>query len=193
MTYWISKYFSYLFFKVFYRLKVRGRENLPPRGGYILAPNHNSLIDPPLAAAAVGDPLYFMAKKELFEIPLFSSFIRSAHAFPVRRGGVDKNSIKRAIKILKKGGALLLFPEGGRRESGSALRGVSYLAAKTGAPVVPAGIVNNTRVHLFRRIYFNIGRPLPFFSPPGKKASGKEYDKFAGRVLKEIYTLKENG
>ena len=170
-------------------MKVSGRKNLPRNKAFILASNHNSLIDPPLAAAALRNPLNFMAKKELFDIPLFGKFISKANAFPVRRNASDKSSIKKAMKILSSNKALLVFPEGGRRESGSAMKGVSFLAHKTSAFVVPAGMKNNYDLHRLRRLHVNIGEPLKFPLPPHTKASAQEYEKFASEILKKIYIL----
>ncbi len=173
-------------------MKINGHDNLPSSGGYILAANHNSLADPPLVAAAVKTKLNFMAKEELFRIPFFGSFIRNANAFPVKRDVTDKKAIKRSLKILRSGERLLIFPEGGRFDSGKALTGISYLAHKTGVPVIPVGLVNNYDFHLLKRIYVNIGLPVNFEKPPHKKSQKKEYDFFASHILKEIYKLSAN-
>ncbi|MGM0568435.1 MAG: lysophospholipid acyltransferase family protein [Elusimicrobiota bacterium] len=170
-------------------MKVSGWKNLPRNKAFIFAANHNSLIDPPLAAAALKTPLHFMAKKELFDIPLFGKLIRKANAFPVRRNASDKSAIKKAMKILSSNKSLLVFPEGGRRESGSAMKGVSFLAHKTSALVVPVGMKNNYDLHHMRRLYVNIAEPVKFPLPPHTKASAQEYEKFAAEILKKIYIL----
>ncbi len=132
-----------LIFKLFFNLKVFGKENIPKSGGFILASNHLSNFDPPLMAAAYPRPLNFMAKEELFRNYLFGKILSNLHAFPVKRGGSDMVAIRKAIKILNAGQGLLIFPQGTRKnsfESDNLKRGISFLAKKTGVQIIPAKI-----------------------------------------------------
>ena len=119
---------------------VEGAHHLPDDGPAILVSNHVNYLDP-LAMGVVFDrPLHFMAKKELFEHPLFGWLLRKVYAFPVRRGQADRQAIRHALRILADGHVLALFPEGTRSATGrlqELQRGVAMLALRSGAPVVP--------------------------------------------------------
>ncbi|MBS1704810.1 MAG: 1-acyl-sn-glycerol-3-phosphate acyltransferase [Armatimonadetes bacterium] len=134
------------FFGLLGGLKSVGEHNVPMDGGIILAPNHVSHLDPPATACGTRRALTFMAKEELFKPPIFGPLIRSLGAFPVRRGTGDTEAIKTAIELLKQDRAVLVFPEGTRGDgvSMNAVNlGVSMLAKRTGAKVVPVGIVGS--------------------------------------------------
>lgn len=118
-------------------------ERVPMAGSLLVAPVHLSWLDPPLVACAQPRALCFMAKEQLFKPPIFGPLIRSVGAFPVRRGTNDTESIKRAIEMLREGRAVLVFPEGTRGDGRQMLpiaAGVSLLARRTGATVLPIGI-----------------------------------------------------
>jgi 1-acyl-sn-glycerol-3-phosphate acyltransferase len=159
------------FFRTMGGLESIGEENIPATGPLIIAPNHLSNLDPPLVGCAQNRrQLTFMAKEELFEVPVFGRLIRSLGAFPIRRGETDTRSIREAIARLGEGRALLVFPEGSRGDGRSlrALnRGVGVLARRTGAAVVPVGIAG-TEIVLPR------GRRRPTRAPM-KVAFGKPF------------------
>lgn len=120
-----------------------GMEHVPDHGAVIVAPVHLSYADPPAVACGTTRQLRFMAKEELFKGP-FGALIRSLGAFPIRRGESDTESIRKAISILEAGEALLVFPEGTRGDGVRLLpinRGVTMLAKRTNAIVVPTAIV----------------------------------------------------
>ncbi|MGM0440895.1 MAG: lysophospholipid acyltransferase family protein [Elusimicrobiota bacterium] len=187
MLYWIARTLAVILFKVFFRLKITGKDNIPP-GGFIIASNHSSLIDPPLMGAVFSRGVYFMAKKELFEIPVFGKLIRMTHAFPVNRGRPGPETIKRALKLLNTGKILLIFPEG-TRKSRRARPGVSMLAHKTSVPVLPVRVINNARVNELAPLKVKIGQKLQFPRPPAGKVDTKEYRNFAGKVMERVYSL----
>jgi 1-acyl-sn-glycerol-3-phosphate acyltransferase len=154
------------------RMRVTGLENIPEEGPFILAPNHVSYADPPVIGAAVWPRrrLAYMGKSEIFEIPVFRTLIRS-WCFPVRRGAADQAAIRNALCVLRRGGALTMFPEGGLAPNEDALlpgeTGVAMVAARAGVPVVPVATVGMTRVlpcgsFLLRprTIEVRIGQPL---------------------------------
>ena len=98
------------FFRVLFRAEIKGQEHLPREGAVILAANHMSNWDPPLVASFLSRPVSYMAKAELFRIPVFGRVITACHSFPVHRGAADRGAIKAAVKVLKEGRCLGLFP-----------------------------------------------------------------------------------
>jgi len=150
-----------------FRLRARGRENLP-EGGFVLAANHNSNFDPwPL-----GIPLFpkrylrFMAKSELFWTP-FKQFATSAGAFPVRRGERDTVALETATQLCREGHIVVMFPEGTRRKKGMrkkyearAHSGAARIALDAGVPLVPAGIVGTDRLGKLARLRVAYGPPI---------------------------------
>ena len=130
-------------FKVLFKMKVRGKENIPKRGGFILASNHLSFLDPLAVGAACPRPLNFMARDNLFRVPALGKFLSAVDAFPVKRDSADKSALKEAMRRVRHGGGLALFPEGTRqegRESAKPQAGIGFLAAKLNVPVIPAFI-----------------------------------------------------
>ena len=135
-------------FQVFGGLTIIGRDNIPLKGPVIVAPNHLSHFDRPLVAGTVPRKVAFMAKEELFKVPVFGPMIRSLNAFPVRRGGGDTEAIRKTLERLAAGELVLVFPEGTRGDGkvlGPFNRGVALLAKRSGAAVVPTGISGTER------------------------------------------------
>lgn len=130
-------------------LKSIGKENIPNSGQVIVAPIHVSHLDPPATACAMPHRrLRFMAKEELFK-GIFGKIIASLGAFPVHRGEGDTEAIRKSIEMLNQGEALLVHPEGTRGDGVRMLpinKGVAMLAKRTGAPVVPVGIIGSNIV-----------------------------------------------
>lgn len=145
------------------RWKVTGRKNIPPRGPVILAPNHIADCDPPFVGLSAHRPLWFMAKRELFEIPVLGQLIRFAQAFPVERGVPDRASLKRAEELLRAGQVVVVFPEGRLSENGELqplLPGVALLALRAQVPVIPVGISGTNALLPYGKII-----PRPTFAP----------------------------
>lgn len=126
-------------------LKVEGQENIPDKGAIIVAPNHKSYWDPPVIGTAVNNRIiHYMAKEELFKNPIFGWVIRQFGTFPVKRGTVDRQAVRQAVRELKSGNPLGIFPEGTRikREGlGRFHSGMASLALMTGTPVVPVAVI----------------------------------------------------
>ncbi len=188
MNYYIGRFLFHILFKFIYRLKITGKENLP-KGGFIIASNHNSLADPPLVGSSISSPVYFMAKRELFEIPFFGTVIKSTHAFPVNRKAPELSSIKKAINLLKNGNVLLVFPEGTRKSNASIHRGVALLAHKAGVPVVPSKIYNNDKILKLAKLRYVIGKPVDFIISPEKRATSRLYMDFSSMIMDRISKL----
>lgn len=126
-----------------FRLEIVGAERIPSRGAVILAPNHRSLIDIPVAAAATKRKVWFMAKEELFRSKVGGGLIRRLGGFQVKRGRPDRRALQRALELLKSGEIVGIFPEGTRTPSArfeELEEGFAYVALKSGAPIVPVAI-----------------------------------------------------
>ncbi len=128
-------------------LKVEGRENIPDKGAIIVAPNHKSYWDPPVIGVAFHNRvIHYMAKEELFRNPIFGWIIRQFGTFPVKRGTVDRAAVRQAVRELKSGNPLGIFPEGTRikREGlGRFHSGMASLALMTGTPVIPVAVLGS--------------------------------------------------
>ncbi|HRY29269.1 MAG TPA: lysophospholipid acyltransferase family protein [Elusimicrobiota bacterium] len=185
--YWLGHTFFFTVYKLVWRLKIVGRENIPLEGPLILAANHASWADPPVIGCSLPRPIYFMGKQELFDVPLFGGIIRRVNAFPVKRTEHDVGAFKTAQRLIISGKAMIVFPEGKRQRTGklaAAKAGVGMLAAKTNAPVVPVYVHNTYRLWSLPRLWVCFGAPL-------SAGGGKEYQAFSDRVMKEIVRLKE--
>ena len=181
--------------------EVKGRDRIPASGGVIVASNHVSFWDPPLVGAAIPRETFFLAKEELFSTPVLGWMIRSVNAIPIRRGVADLSGIARAIEVLKRGKALLMFPEGSRVRDGELhppRPGVGMMAVHADVPIVPCFISGS---HQPRRWMIRRTRVRIWFGPAQhwKDLAGPETDLTPGRklyqkvgegVMREIAILK---
>ena len=127
----------------FYDFRVVGAEHLRQPGAALIAANHVSFLDPPFIGQAFDEPLFFFARKTLFDHPLAGRLLRSWQAIPIDRDKPDASSLKATIRLLKSGKKVLMFPEGTRSPDGrprDAEAGVGLFLAKSGAPVLPVRI-----------------------------------------------------
>lgn len=149
MLYRFGRLLSKFLFKLTGGLESSGFEHIPRTGGVIVCSNHISHLDPPAVGAGMSRQVHFMAKEELFKVPVLGELIRRVGAFPVMRGTADRRALKRAIELLNEGRVVGLFPEGTRSPDGK-LRcpepGVGLIVLKSGAPVVPAAVSGTNRV-----------------------------------------------
>jgi 1-acyl-sn-glycerol-3-phosphate acyltransferase len=172
MLYFIGWSLFFIYFKLFLGFRVVGRENVPKKGAFIFASNHQSYLDPILLGTSLYRGLYYMARDTLFDTPRRSFVMRSVHAFPVKRSKSDLRAIKQAIDILNDHKPLVIFPEGTRSKDErlkTPKRGIGFIAAKTKVPVVPAYIKGSfdvmpggrdTLKHANVTVY--IGKPIEF-------------------------------
>lgn len=198
MLYVIGRFlFRTLFFLIF-RWRVEGVENIPQTGGVLLVANHASYLDPPLLGSAASRPVHFMAKAELFKIPVLSWALPRVKAFPVRRGAADRSAIRTSIELLRQGEVVGIFPEGTRTPTGQLLppqRGAGLIAVRAGVPVVPVGLVGTFRPFGFRKGLPRINRLVVRFGKPidvSEYVSGESKDAVDGinrRMMQEIEAL----
>jgi 1-acyl-sn-glycerol-3-phosphate acyltransferase len=188
LFYQLLRTIFFIFLKIFNRLEVIGYENIPEKGGVIVAANHVSYLDPPVIGVALKRQAAFIAKEGLFRIPLIGRGIK-AFSFPVKRDRPQPSTIKEAVSRLKHGGVLVLFPEGGRSANGSFLdakRGVGMIAATSSTPVVPALIEGTDRAFPVGAKFFRPAKIRVVFGTP-LKIEKKETDKhFQERISREI-------
>ncbi|MBE7040296.1 MAG: 1-acyl-sn-glycerol-3-phosphate acyltransferase [Ruminococcaceae bacterium] len=184
MLFKIIKFLIKCFLHVFFRLKVHNIENFPKEGGTIVAINHKSNWDAVFCVALLPRRIFFMAKQELFSKPLLGKIVKWAGAFPVNRGTADVGAIKNAIKILKNGECMAIFPEGTRVREGEPHEiksGVAMIAEKTKAPVVPVAIKG--KYGIFRKIEIFVGEPVYVKSEDGSKLSHEEIYEFSRQIM----------
>ncbi len=188
--YFVGKHLQAMVFRLLWRRKVRGLENVPPFGtAVIFAANHRSLTDPSNVGSSISYPIFYFAKEELFHVPVIGWYIRRVNSFPVQRKEHDVGALKTALEVLKHNGGLMMFPEGGRRldpaRQWKAKAGVGMLACMTGAQVIPVGIRNAERLSSLPRLEVTFGKPI---FPP-KDGNHEVYQRFADEVMLRIKEL----
>jgi 1-acyl-sn-glycerol-3-phosphate acyltransferase len=185
------------FMATYCRLKIVGIENVPETGGFILASNHISAVDPPFLGSSVKRQLHYMAKKELFSNFILGPLIKRVNAIPVDRGIFDRNALERSKEILNNGGGLIMFPEGTRSKTGQLGKGkpgIGLLARTAMVPIVPAYIHNSKVFHkilfLGRRLTIGFGEPISAEWVAGIDDSKDGYRAIAAEVMERIKLLR---
>ena len=149
--------------------RVVGQENVPRSGGAVIAANHLSYLDPPAVGSALPRRTYYFAKKELFQIPIFGWLIRRCYAFPVDREIGDVAAFRHAIRLLRAGELLVVFPEGGRSQDGEleeAKVGAAMIASRGHVPVIPCALSGTDQVLPRGAWYLHRGFVQVSFGPP---------------------------
>jgi 1-acyl-sn-glycerol-3-phosphate acyltransferase len=174
-----------------WRFRTSGLENVPRSGPLIVACNHISYLDPPALGAAMPRPVSYMAKHELFKIPILGPVIARLNAFPVDRTRGDAAAIKRAVAVLREGAALGIFPEGTRNKDGTVKpqSGVALLHYLSGAPILPAYVGGTGDARRLARISVVFGEPVSYTT--GEKASREDMANWTGDIMTKIYALRE--
>lgn len=191
MFYSVIKFLVNIIFRVLYRVKTYGLENVPKQGKFILCSNHANNLDPVFISMVMPRKICWMAKKELFKYKITSYFGYKLGAFPVDRSQSDISAIKNALRVLKEDKVLGIFPEGTRvkkMDLESAKPGVALMSIKSGAEILPVHIESSYR--LFSKINIYIGKPMDISNKDGKKPSTEDYVEKSKLVLKTIYGLK---
>ncbi len=169
-VYRVSKVVFRALLRLLFRMEVSGREHEPLHGPVLVVANHWSALDPPVLGCALRRPVHFMAKEELFRIPLARTWIRWVGAFPVRRGKPDRAAIRTALELLGRGEVVVVFPEGTRNPRGYLLPaepGAAFLALRARVPILPVGILGTLEampkgawIPRPRRVQVRIGPPF---------------------------------
>jgi len=195
---WIlAKILLYFPFKVLFRLRVKGQDNIPKKGPCIICVNHTSFWDPPFVGMASPRELYFLAKKELFEkVKAFGMLISFYNAVPIDREN-SVSGMKKAIKVLREGKALVIFPEGTRNRTKDKLllplkEGSALLAFKLGVPIIPAFLFES-KGKLWdwiigkRKLKVSFGKPINPRDYVGKDEPARLLTKDLEIAMRELY------
>ena len=161
--------------KPIYQIEVIGRENMPADGGVLLCSNHIDNLDPPVVGITAPRPVHFMAKEELFSVPVLGKIVPHLNAFPVKRGMSDREALRKGLGILKDGKVLGLFPEGTRSktgEMGKGLAGAGFFALRSDAHVVPCAIIGPYKA--FKKLKVVYGKPIDMVSIKEKKLNAEQ-------------------
>jgi 1-acyl-sn-glycerol-3-phosphate acyltransferase len=196
-TYRLAQFLSYSYLKCFHRFEVKGTENVPEKGGFILACNHLSYIDPPAVGCRIRRNLHYFARDSLFFWPL-GLLITKLNSIPVNRDQLDLGTLRKVLRVLKGGEPVLVFPEGTRSPDGTlqkSQKGLGLLVHKSGVPVLPARLHGSFEIlgkgKLFPRIgkklYLNIGSPI--LSEKLSFDSSDRYQKISDLVMHAIEGL----
>ncbi len=187
------KFFRALFrfvFSFFFRWRVVGRENIPQDGPVILCSNHISNWDPPLLGSGIERQVNFMAKEELFKIPVLGWLITQFGAFPVKRGGGDRSAIRSTLQLLESGKILGIFPEGTRSktgELGKGMPGTALFALRSNAVVIPVAIIGPYQ--LFRPVTIVYGKPVDLTEFKEAKGGSDTVTATTDHIMRQIQQL----
>ena len=186
----VSKLFVFPIYKFVFKGQLIGRENIPQKDSFIMVSNHGSLLDPPLLGHALGRNISFMAKAELFKIPILGFIIKACGAYPVKRGIADKNTIKTACSKLSDNNCIGIFIDGTRQKNGRVNKpkqGAALLAFKNQKLLLPVAIVNTHKlikykfsIPFFSKIVIKVGKPV---QPP--RNSSKDDLNYVTMLLKD--------
>lgn len=185
------------FAKLLYKVKYKGIENIPEKGGYILAINHTSFIDPILVAIPKqAQTLHFMSKAELFNNPVMAWVVTHVYGFPVRRGKGDTTAIDYGVKILEEGHVMAICPEGKRMKDKDgvpqkAKAGVAVIAKATGADILPVAIHSNGSISPFKGVTVSYGKLIKNSELGIEQGTPSEIKHAAGMVMNHITALWE--
>ena len=191
MLYWVIKYTATPLLRAAVRVRVEGREHVPDSGPVILASNHRSFLDSIFIPLVVPRRVTFVAKAEYFDDPKSAWFFKAVGQIPIRRegGSASEGALLAAADVLQSGGVFGIYPEGTRTRDGNLHRGhtgVARLALRTGAPIVPIGLVGTDEVQPVDRKMPNLGRTvhIRFGDPiPMEHYRGREDDRLTLRAL----------
>ncbi|MBI4649887.1 1-acyl-sn-glycerol-3-phosphate acyltransferase [Candidatus Desantisbacteria bacterium] len=203
ILYYLTHIISSIICKIFFRLEVKGIENIPKKGGVLLVSNHVSNMDPIFIPTVVWRRKFnFLAKEELFRIPIIAAYFRRIKMFPIKRGKGDLGAIKKAIDLLNKGEMLLLFPEGTRSPNGELLPaqpGTAMIALKSGATLVPSYIHGTEKVlpkgakfPKFKKVTVYFGEPFTLKNNQTSLDSKEKYKIIGEEIMGKIAQLRDS-
>ena len=180
--------------RAIWRVKTEGIENVPEHGCLLVA-NHTAFSDVLVLEAAQKRQIRFMAKKELFKIPLLSQLIKALGAYPVDRGGADVRSLKLTFKMIEEGDLIGIFPQGTRHpntdpRTTEVKSGIGMIAYHAKADILPVYIDNGGKTRSFHRNTVKIGKLIPFGELGFEKAGRAEYERAANYIFSKVCELK---
>jgi 1-acyl-sn-glycerol-3-phosphate acyltransferase len=198
LLYALAKIAVFILSRFLFRIRWSGEENIPRNTGVILASNHVSYLDIPLMACGVHRRVDFMGKEALFKNPLLGGVFRILGGFPIRRGEADRRSLEEALRRLKDGRIVAVYPEGTRSRDGelqAGKPGIGMLALLSQAPVVPVYIQGTWKWWRFRPVVVTFGRPVAFSpSPSGNNEERKRpaYERASREIMAAIGELRDS-
>ncbi len=170
-----------------YRVTISGKEHIPETGGVLLCSNHISELDPPVVGMSFPRDVHFIAKEELFNLPVLNKILPHTNAIPIKRGMSDRNALRKGLGVLKNGHVLGLFPEGTRSrtgELGEGLAGAGFFALRSDAQVIPCAVIGTYKPFSKTKVIF--GPPIDMEEFRSKKASPEEVTKVIMAKIKEL-------
>ena len=200
MTFWylLGYSLSKAVARTFFAYRVVGAENMIEEGPCIIAANHCSYLDPPLVGIACRRAIHYLARKSLLDLPVLGPILPELNVIPVDQKNADRSALMGAIRVVRHGGAVLIFPEGTRSADGAlqaARPGLGMIAAKTGAPVVPvhvsgtyAAFPKGARIPRPATVEVTVGRPM--FPAPESNGARADYEAISREVLQRIAALR---
>lgn len=169
--------------KIGWLFRVKGKENIPKEGSFLLCANHRSNMDPVMIAAGCHRQLTFMAKEELFKVPVLGWLIKKFGAFPIKRGKGDAAAVMATLKILKRGEATLIFPEGTRMKDGTRKNinpGIIRLAMQAKVPILPAYVDKHS---------VTFGKPITYENMADSISDAEKMQALADDLMDTIYNM----
>ncbi|MBE3100791.1 MAG: 1-acyl-sn-glycerol-3-phosphate acyltransferase [Firmicutes bacterium] len=170
--------------------KVYGKKNIPAKGCVIIYSNHTSMLDPVILGCLLPRRIHFMAKQELFKLPIIAYILNKIGVFPVKRGSADISAIKKSLLILKQGKVLGIFPEGTRNKSGEIqefAHGTASIANRSKATTIPVALFNSYRI--FKPIKVVIREPLNFEHYYEQRMNAELLEKMSAEMSKALLDL----
>jgi 1-acyl-sn-glycerol-3-phosphate acyltransferase len=184
LAYRTVRFIVTMFCRVWCRMTIEGRENVPSSGAFLLTPTHRSILDTPIASGVTRRRMRFMGADKYWKNNAFGRLLTALGGFPVSRGTADREALKRCIAVVEQGEPLVLFPEG-ERKSGPLVQplfdGATFVAVKAGIPIVPVGIGGSERAMPKgakfispRKVHVVIGKPLQTASVTGSPKAQRD-------------------
>jgi 1-acyl-sn-glycerol-3-phosphate acyltransferase len=193
LSYLFAKAVCYPILLLYFRVTVRGRKNMPARGGFLLAANHFSFADPVILGSMLPRRLWFVMAEDQFEKPIIRSFSRLMDVIPVKAGASFRlGPIRKCLSVLKNGRVVAIFPEGRRSPKGTLLPpmpGVGVLASRAGVPVVPVAIVGTREAYPPGRIFPRPGKVTLLVGEPLAHLASVSPDEVAQKAMDAIAAL----
>lgn len=192
MIFFITKRICHFFTSILYRVKVKGKENIPKEGGALVCPNHVHAMDSVSVVAHNQRRIYALAKEDYYKNKLIKWFAKCCGVYPIKQNSADIDAIKVSLKLLKEKKLLLIFPEGTRNgmAKGKPIKnGPMLIAIKAGVPIIPIGIKGNFKP--FRKVTINIGKPIYYDQYKGKTKDKEIVNELTQNLMKEIVRLRD--